>query len=612
MHKLYVFVLGVVAALTSLLFAQSCYAISPNVVISQIKVGNSTASRLVEIYNNSNAPVDITDWCLLYSSPNNTSPYNSLGCFESSNPSVHVFIRARSFALLASTQTGQKADMELTSGLGTGASGHVYLMNGFGNEIDRVGWGSVSNPGGKPIIPDSTKVIERKPGVTSGTLIDTDNNENDFTVSVMRQTYQYGAIYEVTDVCKNITGIQEVLPTGFSIESGNCISPPVDVCPNLDGWQSLVPRGYALDNNGDCIVDICQNIDGLQQSLPIGMDLDVSGGCVWHDECSNLPDAQTVIQDGYKRGDENNCILDLLPLKITEVLPNPIGNDDGDEFIELYNPNDSDVNLSNYILYVGSNNVKYNFPDNSYVKAGEYLAFSNNDIKFTLINTSSNVALRSADDTLIDEIPIYSNLGEGVAWAEISDAWQYTNRPTPGSANLASLIELDDVSSPNSNLAPCAANQYRSPETNRCRLIASSISTLTICKDNQYRSEETNRCRNISSTTSDLAQCAEGQERNPATNRCRSITSVLGASDLVPCKAGQERNPETNRCRNVASAMPNAEYAPEQTSESANNNILWWSLATVGLVAIGYGVWEWRQEIIGLIKKVRLINRGKL
>lgn len=609
MHKLYVFVLGVVMMLASLSFVQSCYAISPNVVISQIKAANSSASRLVEIYNNSVTPVDITGWCLFYSSPSNTSPYTSLGCFESSNTSVHVFINASSFALLASSQTVLKADMELVAGLGSGTSGHVYLRDGAGNEIDRVGWGSsATNAESKPIVLDSTKVIERKRDIITNLLIDTDNNENDFRVSVLRTTYQYGAIYEVVDACKNIAGVQEIMPVDYTVdEGGNCIPPPVDICSNLDGLQVLIPDGFALDINGNCIVDICKNIDGLQQSLPAGMDLDDSGNCVTHDECSNLPEIQTMILGGYKRGNENNCILDLLPLKITEVLPNPIGNDDGNEFIELYNPNDSDINLSDYILYVGSNNVEYNFPDNSHVKAGEYLAFSNNDIKFTLINTSSSVALRSADDTLIDEIPIYSNLGEGMAWVEINDVWQYTNRPTPGSANLASLIELDDVSSLISNLAPCVANQYRSPETNRCRLIASSTSTLAICKDNQYRSEETNRCRNISSSTSDLAQCAEGQERNPATNRCRSITSVLGASDLVPCKAGQERNPETNRCRNVASAMPKAEYAPEQTNESANDYILWWSLAAVGMVAIIYGIWEWRHEIVNLIKKAKLI-----
>jgi hypothetical protein len=98
--------------------------------------------------------------------------------------------------------------------------------------------------------------------------------------------------------------------------------------------------------------------------------------------------------------------------------------------------------------------------------------------------------------------------------------------------------------------------------------------------------------------------CAEGQERNPETNRCRTVSAVLGATDLAPCKTGQERNPDTNRCRNIVSTIPQAEYAPIQTSEPTNNYIGWWSLAGVGVAAVVYGVWEWRQEIRNIISKL--------
>ncbi len=550
MYKLYVFVLVLCSILLSLFITQPIYAISPNIVISQIKAGNSSTSRLVEIYNNSNSSVDITGWCLKYSSPSNTLPYTNLGCFVNSDPSIHIFINAGSFALLASIQTGLMADIILTEGLGTGTSGHVYLTDNLGNEIDRVGWGTAINAETKPAVLDSTKVIERKRDNTSNKLIDTDNNESDFVVSTLRATYQYGAIYEV--------------------------------------------------------VDVCGNIDGLQEIIPDGMETDGIGGCFMHDECSNLPDIQTAIPDGYKRGNDNVCLLNLLPLKITEMLPNAIGVDDGNEFIELYNPNNTDVDLTNYVLHIGTNNAKFNFPAGSNIGAGKYITFSNNDIKYTLVNTSGNVILLSADETLIDETPIYDNPGDGMAWAVIDNIWQYTDQPTPGVANIVSSVEIESVVDLTSNLAPCAANQYRSPETNRCRLIATSTSILASCKDGQYRSEETNRCRSIASDSITLTSCDEGQERNPATNRCRSISAVLAASSLVPCKEGQERNPETNRCRNVASAMPLAEYKPEQTNLSVNNYIIWWSLAVVLLVAIIYGIWEWRHEIVGLFRKIRI------
>lgn len=607
MHKLYItLVLSILAAL--ICCARFSGAISSNVLISQIKVGNSATSRLVEIYNNSDMPVDITDWCLFYSSPSNTSPYANLGCFETVSPAVHVFINARSYALLASTQTGLSADMVLTLGLGSGTSGHVYLMDGSGNEVDRVGWGTAVNAeANQSVMLDSTKVIERRQDVIPGVLIDTDNNKNDFFNSTLRAEYQYGALFEQTDLCINLSGIQQLVPDGYEVDDvGNCALPPVDLCINLEGLQTSVPDGYDLDEVGDCQADVCQNIDGLQLVIPSGMEIITLGECIFHDECPNLPDAQAVIPIGYKLGGDNTCLLDLLPIKITELLPNPDGSDDDNEFIEFFNPNDSEIDLANYIFYVGADNTKsYSFPIGSLIGPKQYLAFSNDGIKYTLVNTAGSARLSSIDGGLIDEASNYENAKDGMAWALIDDVWQYTNRPTPGNENLKLLIAEDPAIAMSENsLEPCAANQYRNPETNRCKLLPTA-NTLTPCKDGQYRSEETNRCRNIVSEVASLTQCPEGQERNPTTNRCRSIASVLGTSTLAPCKAGQERNPATNRCRNVTAAtIAKADYAPEQTKQLSNNSVLWWSLAGVGVVAVGYGIWEWRQEIKRLWQKI--------
>jgi hypothetical protein len=219
----------------------------------------------------------------------------------------------------------------------------------------------------------------------------------------------------------------------------------------------------------------------------------------------------------------------------------------------------------------------YHFPADLYIKARQYLKFSNDDVKFTLVNSSSRVRLRAIDNTYINETSIYNNSDTGVSWALIDDVWQFTNRPTPGGANWTAIIEPVVIIKPKSSLVPC--------------------------KDGQYRSEETNRCRNIVSDVASLVPCAEGQERNPATNRCRSVSAILSASDLKPCDVGQERNPETNRCRNITT-MPTADYKPEQVNESSNNNILYWSMGIIGLVAVGYGVWEWHVELLKFFRRL--------
>ena len=619
MYRLYVFALVSITIGLSLFTVQYSYAISKNIVISQIQLGNSTSAsnEFIEIYNNSPTDTEITNWCLYYASATSTQNGSKMACFLVDSDNIHLYLSGYSSAFAISNQLSTAmpnlgSDIKFSATL-SGTAGHVRLIDNGGLEIDKVGWGStaVSAEGFSPAItPSAGKVLGRKT-ISTNILQDTDINSADFDVMLPKVAYEYGLVYEVQDLCSNIDGIQTVLPDGYSADIlGNCSPPPVDVCQNLDGLQTTIPSGYSIDMNGECQIDICPNLDGLQQILPDGLELDENGDCVQHDECSNLLDIQMDIPDGYKRGVDNNCVLDLLPLKITELLPNAAGSDDGSEFIEIYNPNGIDIDLANYVFYVGTNNTTfYSFPTGSQIKAGQYLAFSNDDIKFTLVNTTSSVHLYSADNFLIDETPIYENPSDGMAWALIDDVWQYTNQPTPGSANVASLIETKVEADTKNDLQPCADNQYRSPDTNRCRLLPTTSSTLVPCKDGQYRSEETNRCRNIASDVATLIPCAEGQERNPDTNRCRSVTAVLGASDLVACKAGQERNPDTNRCRNITSSIPVAAFAPEKTNETLNNYIVWWTLAGVGSVAIIYGVWEWRQEIMKLMHKFGLGGR---
>jgi len=560
MRKLYVLALSVSILVTSLLVVQSSHAISSNIVISQIQLGNtaSASNEFIEVYNNGATDVEITNWCLDYASATSIQNGSKLTCFLVENNSIHLYLPGHSFAFAISNQLATAmpslgSDLKFSAKL-SDTAGHVRLIDGSGVEVDKVGWGTTaaSAEGASPAaVSPVGKVLNRKT-ITTDVLQDTDVNSDDFEVVPPRTIYLYGSVYEVQDLCSNLAGIQAVLPDGYSVDiAGVCSPPPVD-------------------------------------------------------ECSNLPDVQTDIPGGFVRGDSNSCVLGLLPLQVTELLPNATGIDDGNEFIEIYNPNDSDISLLYFFLYIGSDYEHfYSFPSGSHIGAGQYLAFSNDDIKFTLVNTTSSVRLSSMDGTLIDETPVYDNPGDGMAWALIDGVWQYTNQPTPGSANLSSLV-VSTVSeaATDSSLEPCAANQYRSPDTNRCRLLTTTSSALTLCKDGQYRSEETNRCRSIASDVVTLMPCAEGEERNPDTNRCRSVTAVLGASDLAPCKAGQERNPDTNRCRNVASTIPQVGYAPEQTSQSSNNYIVWWSLAGVGLVAISYGIWEWRQEIIRFGQKL--------
>lgn len=336
--------------------------------------------------------------------------------------------------------------------------------------------------------------------------------------------------------------------------------------------------------------------------------------------------------DGSLVASEENCpdetpeMPDILPLEVTELLPNPKGADDGAEFIELYNPNDVDVDLAWWEFYLNGDDKKpYKFPDGLKIGAGEYLVVKNSDVAFSLRNSSGSLSLRSLGGQFTVDVPTWQNAKDDKSWALIAGVWQFAE-PSPGVENpepIAALLlqaqnSLADCGEGRERnpatgrcrniptvkeLAPCRDGQYRSEETGRCRNIALAGDTLKPCKEGQYRSEETNRCRSIASAASALKPCRDDQFRNPETGRCKKIAS---AEEVADCGEGRERNPETNRCRNVRTAsMPLANFPTEPVTKTAGSTLGWWVFGGVTLLAVGYAGWQWRFELAKLLEKIR-------
>lgn len=336
----------------------------------------------------------------------------------------------------------------------------------------------------------------------------------------------------------------------------------------------------------------------------------INGACV-NDVCSNINDFQAVVPDGYHR-DGDICAI-LPDLYVTELLPNASGTDDGHEYIEFYNPNNEPIDLSLYAFYVGDDATKiYTLPAGQ-LAAQSYVVLYNDAAHFTLNNTSSWVSVVTIDGDLVDKSDAYENPKDDEAWALIDGTWQYTNQATPGQKNQPMSESAENTSAvvESASLKACAADQYRNPETNRCKKIVASQSTLAACKAGQYRNVETGRCRSTTSSSS-LAPCKAGQYRSTETNRCRSLASATSAQ--TPCKEGWERNAETNRCRKVKDELGQSAFAvkPESTPDTPETFTGWWALGGVGALALGRIGWEWRNELLGGIGKIgQFFTSGK-
>lgn len=549
--------------------------VSSNVVIAQMYPGATgvATQEFIELYNTADTAVDITGWCVSYVPSSGSNP-SKLGCITAPDASTHLWLKAGGYATFISneykTAHGGTADVVFSSGI-SATAGHIRLTDAGGAEIDRLGWGSATNPETTAVAaPANGKSLQRKTATVG--YQDTDDNSFDFQAAT--PSLHASDVYEVVII--------------------------IDVCPNIAEIQSIMPSGYLADTSGDCQVDSCLNIAGLQISVPDQYDADTNGICTAHDECDNISGVQSVIPQNMIRTGLNDCAWDVVPLVLSELLPNAVGSDTGNEFIEIYNPTDRTIDLSLYSVKVGVGGEKtYAFPIGATIAPGEYRTFNDSVMKFTLVNTYSRVVLTAIDGTLLGDSGLYDSPQEGYSWSFIDGGWHFTNRPTPGSENLASLPTADKMSDETDvKTSPCPVGKYRNPLTNRCRTIVADASLLAPCNADQYRNPETGRCKKI---TAALAPCKEGQYRSEETNRCRNI--VLAAM-RKPCKDSQYRSEETGRCRNVTS-MPSANFAVEPIKDTGMVFAGWWAVGGVLLLAVGYAVWEWRSEILAWLRLMK-------
>ena len=301
-------------------------------------------------------------------------------------------------------------------------------------------------------------------------------------------------------------------------------------------------------------------------------------------------------------------------LKLSEIASNV-----DEQFIEIINSGEKTVITTGCKLTVGDSGVRENIGDIE-LNPGEFLTIKIKNTKLKLPKTKGKVYLLDEVGSKIDSAE-YEKLAKSSSWSLIDDEWMQTFMITENSENIFKEY-LDCQSGYERNAlgkcvkisvppveSPCPVGQYRHPETRRCRKNEAE-KTITPCKDGYYRSEETGRCRSIASAAAKtLKPCPEGQFRNSSTGRCKKIAST---DDIAKeCPEGFERNPQTKRCRKIKSAnMPTVGSAAAEVKQVAGATWGWWVFGGVSLLAVGYGVWQWRWEISQFVRKIREIIKS--
>ena len=531
-------------------------------VISYIQVTGGTGKtdeEVVELYNNTELPIDITDWCVESYKSSNLATSLRVGCITSQmGLGWRVILPAHSTYLFASDafasahKTPQGGDFIadqrfVMKAIFNNNDGRVVLRDNLGAVRDAVTWGGSTtlpvDQGDTRASINGSNSIYRKFNTNTGQYQDSDNNLEDFMATSVRVDYIIGSVEDVYDSCLNIEGIQQDIPDGRYRDdtTGNCADSP----PTINRCEGVMMSEISV-NSSEQFIELYNTSD-----TPVALD-----GC--------------RIQIEGKTGEYVFSINDVV--------------DAHNYYVILVN--DTELSLPKT---VGS--VIYLLPPDS----------------LTELDTTSYKSL--AKDTS------WARGDDGV--------WHQTYSITAGSQNeYQRYLPCDEGYWRNldtgrcnkiaeqSIVADCGQGRERNLETNRCRNIE-AISILQPCREDQYRSEETNRCRSIATmAASALKPCADDQFRNPLTNRCKKIASV---DELADCGEGPERNPETNRCRNVVStaSMPKVAFAVEPIKQTGVAFVGWWALGGVLLLAFGYAGWEWRHEIYNGIKSLSPKAGGK-
>ena len=138
-----------------------------------------------------------------------------------------------------------------------------------------------------------------------------------------------------------------------------------------------------------------------------------------------------------------------VPVEITELLPDPASpvSDVEGEFVELYNPTSTDVDLVGYTLQTGLS-FSYSYVFSSLMlPAHTYLALYAPTTKVTLSNTSGGARILAPNGEVIYATETYEKAPTGQSWANDNGTWSWTTTVTPDAANVITVNNVVETNS---------------------------------------------------------------------------------------------------------------------------------------------------------------------
>lgn len=130
---------------------------------------------------------------------------------------------------------------------------------------------------------------------------------------------------------------------------------------------------------------------------------------------------------------------------VNEIMPDPEGDETANEWIELYNNSDEDVDLSDWQLTDRNGTIKKFTIKENIIRPRGFACFTREDTGITLNNDKDGASLFQPDGNLLVKSPQFTDGSEGWSWARGSSGkWVWTTKPTKCYANKIRVPTEED------------------------------------------------------------------------------------------------------------------------------------------------------------------------
>ncbi|MBD3244909.1 MAG: hypothetical protein GF335_02860, partial [Candidatus Moranbacteria bacterium] len=156
-------------------------------------------------------------------------------------------------------------------------------------------------------------------------------------------------------------------------------------------------------------------------------------------------------------------------LIISEFISNPEGVDgETNEFIEIYNPSDFNVDLSGWKL-TNKKGHFYEFLDHIIIEPKQYFSIFRRDFDFTLYNENGKVSLFDPAGSLIYSLSFTEKAPSGNSYninvKNFNDRGYWSKTPTPGQVNSAKKEDqTEDLKDPKNEEKTSQKDQKQDPD----------------------------------------------------------------------------------------------------------------------------------------------------